>query len=102
MMVGTVMGTAGAQARSMFTMLTPTSRTAEFFGFYGFIGKAAAVIGPIVYANCAATMCTRMGLLSVIIVIIIAGVLFIFVDLEEGIEVAKRADSEAGMISETD
>ena len=102
MMVGTVMGTAGAQARSMFTMLTPTSRTAEFFGFYGFIGKAAAVIGPIVYAICAATMGSRMGLVSVIFVIIMGWVLFIFVDLEEGIEVAKRADSEAGMISETD
>ena len=102
MMVGTVMGTAGAQARSMFTMLTPTSRTAEFFGFYGFIGKAAAVIGPIVYAICAATMGSRMGLVSVIFVIIMGWVLFIFVDLEEGIEVAKRADAEAGMMSETD
>ena len=102
MMVGTVMGTAGAQARSMFTMLTPTSRTAEFFGFYGFIGKAAAVIGPIVYAICAATMGSRMGLVSVIFVIIMGWVLFIFVDLEEGIEVAKRADAEAVMMSETD
>jgi len=96
MMVGTVMGTAGAQARSMFTMLTPTSRTAEFFGFYGFIGKAAAVFGPIVYAICAATMGSRMGLVSVIFVILLGWVLFIFVDLEEGIEVARKADAESG------
>jgi len=102
MMVGTVMGTAGAQARSMFTMLTPTSRTAEFFGFYGFIGKAAAVIGPIVYAICAATMGSRMGLVSVIFVIIMGWVLFIFVDLEEGIKVAKKADSEAGLLRKID
>ena len=44
------MGAAGAQARSMFTMLIPKTRTTEFFGFFGFIGKAAAMIGPLLYA----------------------------------------------------
>ncbi|DAC24402.1 MAG TPA: MFS transporter, partial [Candidatus Poseidoniales archaeon] len=47
-MVGIVMGTVGAQARSMMVMLTPRTKAAEFFGFFGFIGKAAAFIGPII------------------------------------------------------
>ena len=40
-----------------------------------------------------------MGLVSVIFVIIMGWALFIFVDLEEGIEVAKKADAEAGLQS---
>jgi len=98
MMVGVVMGTAGAQARSMFTMLIPASRTTEFFGFFGFIGKAAAVFGPIVYAIFAATMGSRMAVVSVVVVILFGWSLFFLVDLEEGIEVARQADLEAGFV----
>jgi MFS family permease len=100
MMVGVVMGTAGAQARSLFTMLTPASRTTEFFGFFGFIGKAAAVIGPIIYAISAATMGSRMAVASVVVVILIGWSLFIFIDVEEGIRVARQEDIEAGLLSE--
>tara|TARA_B100001245_G_scaffold51497_1_gene34279 strand:- start:3 stop:1835 length:1833 start_codon:yes stop_codon:yes gene_type:complete len=98
MMVGVVMGTAGAQARSMFSMLIPASRTTEFFGFFGFIGKAAAVFGPIVYAIFAATMGSRMAVVSVVVVILLGWSLFFMIDLEEGIEVARQADLEAGYV----
>jgi UMF1 family MFS transporter len=98
MMVGVVMGTAGAQARSMFSMLIPASRTTEFFGFFGFIGKAAAVFGPIVYAIFAATMGSRMAVVSVVVVILLGWSLFFLIDLEEGIEVARQADLEAGHV----
>ena len=100
MMVGVVMGTAGAQARSLFTMLTPASRTTEFFGFFGFIGKAAAVFGPIVYAISAATMGSRMAVASKVVVILIGWSFFIFIDVEEGIRVARQEDIDAGLISE--
>jgi UMF1 family MFS transporter len=100
MMVGVVMGTAGAQARSLFTMLTPSSRSTEFFGFFGFIGKAAAVFGPIVYAISAATMGSRMAVASVVVVILIGWSLFIFIDVEEGIRVARQEDIAAGLIPE--
>ena len=42
-----LMGTVGAQARSMMVMMTPKTKAAEFFGFFGFIGKAAAFVGPL-------------------------------------------------------
>jgi len=100
MMVGIVMGTAGAQARSLFTMLTPSSRSTEFFGFFGFIGKAAAVFGPIVYAISAATMGSRMAVASIVVVILIGWSLFIFIDVEEGVRVARQEDIEAGLIVE--
>ncbi len=69
MMVGVVMGTASAQARSLMVFMTPKSRVSEFFGFFGFIMKAAAVFGPIVYAISAATMGSRMAIVSVLVVI---------------------------------
>ena len=100
MMVGIVMGTAGAQARSLFTMLTPSSRSTEFFGFFGFIGKAAAVFGPIVYAISAATMGSRVAVASIVVVILIGWSLFIFIDVEEGVRVARQEDIEAGLIAE--
>jgi len=100
MMVGIVMGTAGAQARSLFTMLTPASRSTEFFGFFGFIGKAAAVFGPIVYAISAATMGSRMAVASIVVVILVGWSLFIFIDVEEGVRVARQEDIDAGYISE--
>ncbi len=100
MMVGIVMGTAGAQARSLFTMLTPSSRSTEFFGFFGFIGKAAAVFGPIVYAISAATMGSRVAVASIVVVILIGWSLFIFIDVEEGVRVARQEDIEAGLIVE--
>ncbi len=100
MMVGVVMGTAGAQARSLMMFLTPKSRVSEFFGFYGFIGKAAAVFGPIVYAISAATMGSRMAVVSVLVVILLGWSLFYFIDVEEGIRVARQEDLDAGFVFE--
>ena len=100
MMVGVVMGTAGAQARSLMMFLTPKSRVSEFFGFYGFIGKAAAVFGPIVNAISAATMGSRMAVVSVLVVILLGWSLFYFIDVEEGIRVARKEDIDAGFVFE--
>jgi UMF1 family MFS transporter len=92
MMVGLVMGTAGAQARSMFSMLIPKSRTTEFFGFFGFIGKAAAVIGPLLYAASVAVADSRVAIMSVVVMILGGTYLFSLVDLEEGIRAADEED----------
>ena len=63
MSFGMVMGVAGALSRSLFSVLIPTTKTTEFFGFFAFIGKAVSVLGPIVYAIVAASMDSRMGCL---------------------------------------
>lgn len=97
MMVGMVMGTAGAQARSLFGMLIPASKTTEFFGFFGFIGKAAAVFGPLIYFVVSSSMDSRMALLSIVIVILLGMLIFLRIDVEEGIRVAKAVDAEAGL-----
>ena len=94
MTFGMVMGVAGALSRSLFSMLIPTSKTTEFFGFFAFIGKAVSVLGPIVYAIVAASMDSRMGLLSVVVPILMGMCFFFVVDVEEGIRVAREVDEE--------
>ncbi len=91
--VGCAIGAAGAQARSMFTRLIPETRTTEFFGFFGFIGKAAAMIGPFLYALAVSQFDSRVALLTIAIVILLGTLLASFVNLEEGERVAAMEDA---------
>ncbi|MCH2637095.1 MAG: MFS transporter [Candidatus Thalassarchaeum sp.] len=91
--VGCAMGSAGAQARSMFSQLTPKTRTSEFFGFFGFLGKSAAMIGTALYAIASTTFDSRVALLSITVVILAGTYLTSKVDIEEGIRVAQEEDA---------
>lgn len=97
--VGCAMGSAGAQARSMFSQLTPKSRASEFFGFFGFLGKSAAMIGTALYAVASTTFDSRVAILSITLVILAGTYLTSRVDLEEGIRVAEEEDARAFGIS---
>ena len=99
-MVGFVQGSAGAQARSLFAYLVPKSRTTEFFGFFGFMGKAAAVIGPFIFAFFSAAFDTRFGIMVLLVILVLGLILFPFIDVEEGKRVARQADIDAGLYSE--
>ena len=101
--VGCAMGSAGAQARSMFSQLTPKSRASEFFGFFGFLGKSAAMIGTALYAVASTTFDSRVAILSITLVILAGTYLTSRVDLEEGIRVAEEEDARAyGLLNEAD
>jgi UMF1 family MFS transporter len=90
--VGVAMGAAGAQARSMFTLLIPETRTSEFFGFFGFLGKSAAMIGTFLYGITSTAFDSRVAILTITIVILIGTFLTSRVDLEEGMRVAAEED----------
>ena len=102
MFVGCAMGSAGAQARSMFSMLTPKSRASEFYGFFGFLGKSAAMIGTALYAIASSTFDSRVAILSITIVILAGTYLTSRVDLEEGIRVAEEEDARAEAAAKND
>jgi MFS-type transporter involved in bile tolerance (Atg22 family) len=91
--VGCAMGSAGAQARSMFSQLTPKTRSSEFFGFFGFLGKSAAMIGTFLYGIASTTFDSRVALMSIVIVILVGTYLTSKVDIEEGIRVAQEEDA---------
>lgn len=46
--VGLVQGGVQSLSRSFFSRLVPAGKSGEYFGFYNFIGKFAAVIGPLI------------------------------------------------------
>ena len=95
MFVGVAMGSAGAQARSMFSQLVPETRTSEFFGFFGFLGKSAAMIGTFLYGIASSVFDSRVAILTITIVILAGTYLTSKVDLEEGIRVAEEEDARA-------
>ena len=95
MFVGIAMGSAGAQARSMFSQLVPETRTSEFFGFFGFLGKSAAMIGTFLYGIASSVFDSRVAILTITIVILAGTYLTSRVNLEEGIRVAEEEDARA-------
>ena len=99
MFVGVAMGSAGAQARSMFSQLVPETRTSEFFGFFGFLGKSAAMIGTFLYGITSTAFDSRVAILSIVLVILAGTYLTSKVDLEEGIRVAEEEDAKNRALS---
>jgi len=88
--MGTLLGGSQGLARSMFGQIVPETRSAEFFGFFGFFGKVAALIGPLLYGTLTVMYDSRVGILSVSVLIFIGAVMMRFVDVEQG-----RADAQA-------
>ena len=70
--------------------MVPETRSAEFFGFFGFFGKVAAFIGPLLYGLMTVMFDSRVGILSIAMLILIGAVMMRMVDLEQG-----RADAQA-------
>lgn len=91
-LLGLVLGGSQALARSMFAYMTPESRSAEFFGFFGFVGRASAVFGPTLYLLVTGIYDTRAAILAILIIIAVGTVLLQRVDTEEGRGVATEQD----------
>tara|TARA_B100001996_G_scaffold382958_1_gene376522 strand:- start:1903 stop:3654 length:1752 start_codon:yes stop_codon:yes gene_type:complete len=92
MIFGSTMGGSQGLARSLFGQMVPKSRSAEFFGFFGFFGKVAAFIGPLLYGTMVIMFDDRVGILSIGLLILIGTVMVRWVDVEDGIAVAKAED----------
>lgn len=80
--IGVVQGGVQALSRSLYARLIPAESAAEFFGFYNFLGKFAAVIGPVMMGWVAlATGSTRISILSILILFVAGGLLLMKVDV---------------------
>ena len=88
--VGLVMGGSQALARSLFSKITPKHRTAEFFSFFGFAGKASSVIGPMIFVAVSAALDARVAIMAVCLLIIVGTISLKLVNVEEGIKAAKN------------
>ena len=91
-MMGTLLGGSQGLARSIFGQIIPETRSTEFFGFFGFFGKVAAFMGPFIYFGMTTAFDSRVGILSIAVIILIGAVLLYFVDIEAGREDARAED----------
>ena len=70
--IGLVQGGVQSLSRSLFGRLVPAGKAGEFFGFYNLMGKAAAILGPLITGVVAITTHdSRLAIVSVSILFII-------------------------------
>jgi UMF1 family MFS transporter len=93
-MVGLVQGGSQALSRSLFGVMVPKAKSAEFYGFYDVSSKFAGIVGPAVFALVGQlTGSSRLSIVSLIIFFVVGGVLLTRVDEGEGIRVAREQDA---------
>ena len=82
--IGLVQGGVQAVSRSLYARFVPAAQSGEFFGFFNMLGRFAAIIGPsLVAITGLLTGSSRLGILSVIVVLVIGAVLLTFVREQE-------------------
>ena len=91
--MGTLLGGSQGLARSLFGQMVPESRSAEFFGFFGFFGKVAAFIGPLLYGLMTVMFDSRVGILSIAMLILIGAIMMRWVDVDQGRKDAMEEDA---------
>ena len=92
-LVGVVQGGTQALSRSIYTRLTPASRSGEFFGFYGLSEKFAGILGPLLYGIVGQiTHSPRSSILSVTVFFILGILLLTRVDVEKGSKIAEQEE----------
>ncbi len=66
--VALVLGGTQSVSRTIMGLMTPEARSAEFFGFFNLSGKAASMVGPIVFSTTMfATGSAHLAILSLLV-----------------------------------
>ena len=92
--VGLVMGGSQALARSLFSQISPETRSGEFFSFFGFMSRASSVLGPILYVLVTGMLDTRSAVFAILLLIVAGTAILQLVDVEKGILVAQQEDNK--------
>jgi UMF1 family MFS transporter len=91
--VGMVQGGTQALSRSLFGLMTPKKKSAEFFGFFDVAQKFSGILGPALFGIIGQlTGSSRLSIITLIIFFIGGMYMLEKIKLEEGIEVARSAD----------
>lgn len=93
-MVAIVQGGSQALSRSLYSVMSPASKSGEFFGLFGVMEKFASFIGPLLFALAVVAFgSSRPAILVLIAFFIIGGYLLTRVNVEEGRRVAEEEDA---------
>jgi UMF1 family MFS transporter len=80
-----VMGGSQSVSRAIMGLMTPPARTAEFFGFFNFSGKATSFLGPFVFGSIfKVTGNTRLAVLSLLVFFLVGWAIVARVRIDEG------------------
>ena len=91
LLAGIAIGSCQSASRSLFSLLTPEDKHAEFFGFYAVSGKAAAIIGPVLYGLLVLILHSqRLAILSIALFFVAGFLVLQTVNEEKGIQVASH------------
>ncbi len=97
-LVATVQGGAQALSRSLYGVMTPKAKSAEFFGFYNVSSKFAGIVGPALFAFIGSMAgSSRLSILALVLFFIAGGLLLTRVDVAKGIQVARAEDAALGL-----
>ena len=89
--VGLVQGGVQAISRSLYARFVPAAQSGEFFGFFNMLGRFAAIVGPsLVAVTGLLTGSSRLGILSVVVVLVVGMVLLTFVREPEAVPAPDR------------
>ena len=91
--VGAIIGGSQALARSLFSQITPVTRSGEFFSFFGFMSRASAVFGPLLYVSVTSALDTRAAITSVALLILLGAVALRWVNVAAGRATAAEEDA---------
>ena len=76
--IGCVQGGVQSLSRSFYGRLVPAGKAGEFFGFYNMMGKAAAILGPLLAGSVALlTADSRLAMLSISLLFVVGGALLL-------------------------
>jgi UMF1 family MFS transporter len=96
--VGMVQGGTQALSRSLFGLMAPKARSAEFFGFYDISSKFAGIAGPALFAVVGQLAGSSRLSIVALIIFFIGGILLLTrVDEAEGIRVADAENRAMGV-----
>ena len=102
LMVGMVQGGTQALSRSLFSLMAPKARSAEFFGFYDISSKFAGIAGPALFALVGQlTGSSRLSIVALVVFFIGGMLLLARVDEEEGFRVARLENAAAELAQAT-
>ncbi|MBX3082682.1 MAG: MFS transporter [Anaerolineae bacterium] len=94
-LVATVQGGTQALSRSLFSTMTPASKSGEFFGFYSLTDKFGSIFGLLLFGLIGQiTQNLRISILSVIVFFVAGGLMLMRVDEKKG-HLAAVADEVA-------
>jgi MFS transporter, UMF1 family len=92
-MTALVMGGTQSVSRTIMGLMTPESRTGEFFGFFNLSGKAFSMFGPIMFTEILKrTESANWAILSLLVFFIVGWTIIAPLDIERG-----RRDARQGL-----